>query len=335
MNSFSMYLPSSVKNPTGRINKPGDYMTYLPKTFDLTGRWEVALDEISYPNRWCNISHESKNISIEKFSRRPTHKEIFFSTSTSFKKDLSFYTEDGVVESFIPQKPSTHDGTLYEIDTKLKQPVWEEENGDWVEAKDGNDPSVHVPYTPLFSTIRGSVPINRYNTVDELLSILNDIISIDMGCSSRFNYLPTTNMIQLTLGKMEQLSLHPSLANMLGFDFSFFHNNFLEKETPMIYIGGHPPNVHLGFHHIYIYTNIVSPTLVGDTYVSILRIVDTDLNPEILTKHYIFERPQYIRVNITNLSVIEIKLCDAYGLPIEYNRGEETIVRLTFRQWDE
>lgn len=310
MNTFSVFLPSTVRNPTGRANKPGNYVTYLPKPYELSGHWEVALDEISYPNRWCNVGSESNRISIERFKRRPTLEEIVFSKSKSFCQDPSFYIDPTDVLAYVESGPSDE-----------KKPKDEDEKEEET--------------SPLSDTLYGSLPIRRYNTVDELISMINEILAIDMRSETRLSVLPTTNLVQLSLGNWEQLSLHPSLAAMLGFELHFFHNRFLQDNKRTVYFGVQLPNVRIGFNHIYIYTNIVTHTLVGDTYSPILRVVETDPNPNLTMKQYIYHHPHFIRVNITNLSVIEIKLCDAYGTPIDFAPGEETIVRLTFRQWDE
>ena len=49
-NEFQVTLPSNVKaNPR---NKPVQYETTLAKSLDLTGEWEVALINLSYPHNW-------------------------------------------------------------------------------------------------------------------------------------------------------------------------------------------------------------------------------------------------------------------------------------------
>ena len=52
MDSFTITLPSNVKNDGNRI---GDYRTYLPRRIDLSGDWEFCLKEISYTKSWYNI----------------------------------------------------------------------------------------------------------------------------------------------------------------------------------------------------------------------------------------------------------------------------------------
>ena len=50
---FQVLLPSNVKgNPR---NKPNQYETELAKPLDLSGEWDVALINISYPHNWTNL----------------------------------------------------------------------------------------------------------------------------------------------------------------------------------------------------------------------------------------------------------------------------------------
>ena len=51
--SFYVFLPSNVKSD--KDNKQSTYRTYLPKTLDLKGKWQVGLVEFIYPVSWNNI----------------------------------------------------------------------------------------------------------------------------------------------------------------------------------------------------------------------------------------------------------------------------------------
>ena len=49
-NEFQVTLPSNVKgNPR---NTPVQYEKTLAKSLDLSGEWEVALINLSYPHNW-------------------------------------------------------------------------------------------------------------------------------------------------------------------------------------------------------------------------------------------------------------------------------------------
>ena len=50
---FQVLLPSNVKgNPK---NKPNPYETELAKPLDISGKWDVALINISYPHNLTNL----------------------------------------------------------------------------------------------------------------------------------------------------------------------------------------------------------------------------------------------------------------------------------------
>jgi len=60
MSSFHMYLPSN----THDTDKTNDFVVDLPETIELTGDWEVALEEIVYPYSWFNITGKDDDTRI-------------------------------------------------------------------------------------------------------------------------------------------------------------------------------------------------------------------------------------------------------------------------------
>ena len=61
-NSFYCYLPCKRFNDQDPVDKPENYVSYLPQNIDLEGEWEVGVTEVTFPKSWLNVPY---NQSIE------------------------------------------------------------------------------------------------------------------------------------------------------------------------------------------------------------------------------------------------------------------------------
>ena len=52
---FQVTLARNVRGPAAARNRLADFETELARCLELTGDWEVALIDISYPHNWCNV----------------------------------------------------------------------------------------------------------------------------------------------------------------------------------------------------------------------------------------------------------------------------------------
>lgn len=84
--------------------------------------------------------------------------------------------------------------------------------------------------------------------------------------------------------------------------------------------------------HLYVYTNIVKNSQIGNMFAPILRIVN--IAEEHTNKadyiHRIYEKPQYHPLSFSNINEIEIKLCNTEGETVNFFQGN-TIVALHFK----
>ena len=77
MNGFYLTLPSNSSMSYFPDNTLTNYVTRLPKLFDLKGEWEVGLVEIQYPHTWYNVP-ENCNMTISTHNNSETrHVEHF------------------------------------------------------------------------------------------------------------------------------------------------------------------------------------------------------------------------------------------------------------------
>ena len=62
MNDFYVTLPSNSSMRDFPTNTLTNYITRLPKRFDLHGKWYVGLVEMQYPRSWFNIPESAERV---------------------------------------------------------------------------------------------------------------------------------------------------------------------------------------------------------------------------------------------------------------------------------
>jgi hypothetical protein len=84
-------------------------------------------------------------------------------------------------------------------------------------------------------------------------------------------------------------------------------------------------------HHVYVYSDIVQPQIVGDSFAPLLRIMNfAGKKDEVVNVTF---RPYYKPVAKLDFDTIEILLCNEFGEEIEFVEGD-CVVTLHFkRKW--
>lgn len=114
------------------------------------------------------------------------------------------------------------------------------------------------------------------------------------------------------------------LVAALGFKQSVFTSG--QK-----YVGENLCDTQIASDSIYIYSNIVRPTIVGNKYLPLIRTIATRLTDEQTYVNQIFLSPQYIPLNSSYINEIEIQINDTLGRKIEFQFGK-VVVKLHFRK---
>ena len=112
-----------------------------------------------------------------------------------------------------------------------------------------------------------------YEFPQEIVSELNTSL-VKYHFSSFFQAL-NSGVCRMVCSKGERVTIHPSLAGLLGFERNNFTANISESSEREIveYYGPHLMDVRSAMYNIYIYSDLVSDTLVGDKYVPLLQTV--------------------------------------------------------------
>jgi hypothetical protein len=209
------------------------------------------------------------------------------------------------------------------------------------------------------------LPPGRYDTIDELLNILNlrltQFKNITLDITPDFSVEARNRLVAISHGiinnKRVFVELSSNLCDMLGFNknnMSKFYgtelikygqiesghvaagNNDFKYEAPteaeLLYKAERPYEINGGYHSLFVYSDVVAPSFVGDSYTQLLRLVhiptEARYGDQILIS---YPNTYYIPVIIKEFDTIEIDIKDDVGLPIPFEFGRCIIV-LHFRK---
>lgn len=197
-----------------------------------------------------------------------------------------------------------------------------------------------------------------YNTPEELCSALNSAIQNSVN-TIRYMYRDVSEYLahdktrygnivcQFTVTHQKKkvvlylkgkviLDISDELKILLGFEKNqltpkYDSSNLAEAEYKMYSI--HAENycdIMQSRFAIYVYTDIIENQIVGHSSVPLLRVVPVEgIHGQVVTKTYV--HPQYIPLNTTYVSEIQILFRDDIGAPIPFSRGKSNVT-LHFRK---
>lgn len=296
MGSFYISLPSNVKSVTSHTNTISHYETVMPTTINLTGQWEVGLAEMSYTKSYFNVP------------------------------------QDTVVRIVFDAQPNPGNETVYS-NKLVEHPILKKLHFETY--KNPNRRSI------ILTTIRKG----QYNDPTEICEQIrkagekysNTFMKAgnEQFPSPYLTYLPNQNLVEMhifcTYGILLWLKFEPALRDILGIHQIVqerVDETLKDKGLAKIEISKNPyVDIKGGIHHLYVYTNIVEPTITGDTYANTLRVIAVKpgySHGEQITIPY--DRPQYHLLNTNQLSVIEILILDGSGEKIPFTFGTASVL---------
>lgn len=198
--------------------------------------------------------------------------------------------------------------------------------------------------------IEGSVPDNRYQSVDHLLIVLHQKLAEILGDQKSNIALSEldTRHVKLYMADSHILYLSSSLTTALGFggectigkqpngeytEFSIFGG---ESETCDFKLKNNSihstyvADVNRGMKTFFVHSDIVESQLVGDQYVPLLRTISVKgKNGEMITKS--FTNIHYMRIQRSTFQEIELHITSDTGHNIPFQDGR-VIVKLHFKR---
>ena len=162
------------------------------------------------------------------------------------------------------------------------------------------------------------------------------------GFQGDFKFSLFTNKFQITLAPDESITLSKQLATLMGFKRRKFDCNLIDldkcynveqddKNTDfLIYTADYISDLDANAHSMFIYTDIIRDTLVGNTYAPLLRNVNVVPKRDNYVQRS-YDRIHYAKVNSNRINNIEIKICNSLGELIKFNFGD-IIIKIHFRR---
>lgn len=183
-----------------------------------------------------------------------------------------------------------------------------------------------------------------YESPMKLISAINKILSsFTQITPPKLIYNEINNYVILQVGKIDNsIKIFPDLGreieDILGLrDRNSIYNMYLPIQLNNYsvtditvknihsrdeIIGFHPVEISGGFHSLFLYTDIVYPSLVGDTFANLLRVVEIPRKYKFgETVHKEYPNPQYRPVRLNEFETIEISIKDDSGMSIPFKFG--------------
>lgn len=326
MNSFYITIPSNTATPQTEISlfEGSKYTETSEIRFHDSGNCESDL---------CYNTFDSTNHTTS----RPTSNNTLnhFRVQLPQRVALQGDWEVGLCEMMYPH-------TWFNIDhTEYVRIGW----------KDENDRNGKPRFTWALLTA------NQYNTADEIAAALtkahaeglneavrSEVISLEraMALTVAFQYNESNKRFEITVGKPNLLAdennvwmdeddksvikFSPKLQYMLGFSDEV---SFSVISFPLL-TGKYPVDLKGGFYSLYVYCDLISNQIVGNSLVPLLRTVTIEGGHED-TINAVFTSPHYIPLSKREFDSIEIKINDDQNQPVKFNYGK-VLVKLHLRR---
>ena len=178
-----------------------------------------------------------------------------------------------------------------------------------------------------------TVPWGYYKDGHVLANTINTLLK-NFRLESRVKLLQT-ELFYLACKRDEKITIHPTLAGLMGFDRRTFVGPSKDASREFEeYYSVYPWEPRSTMYNIYVYSDLVSETIVGDRYVPLLQTLPVrDHDQRSGFAHEEFLNPHYMPLQTGSFSSIKIQLCDETGNPVFFTSGR-VIVKLHFKSYD-
>lgn len=176
-----------------------------------------------------------------------------------------------------------------------------------------------------------SIPQNNYNSIHDVVAAIETVSRPD-GFSGHFTIDKLTGKCILSLYGQEKVKMDMGLARILGFKDNSYKNVHKDMKRHRQIVADYPPNLNANLNVIYIYTNLIQTSLVGNSYVPLLRTVPANLTTDfgnVVVESFFL--PHYFPLAARYFTYIEIKLTDHAGQPIQFMTGS-VVAKLHIRR---
>lgn len=279
------------------VDAPGntlaEFTTLLPQPIFLRGKWTVGLLDISYTKSWYNVKRDY---------------------------EIGIFDSNGAYAI----SPRKLEAGMYESENELVQAIQKEIGR----------------------------ACNSYKELRNLQGIRTR--QQDKAVQIGFKEVPTltanknSRRITLTAGQTDEASprilyveLHAELEQMLGLSANnVYHSPHMAKDVTEVLVrqkfikgsvqGFNAYDLNGGIHNICVYCNLIEPQIVGDSFASVLRVVQIPVKKFGEQAGGPFANPFYFPLISNYFQQVKISLRDDNGELIPFKFGR-TLVTLHFK----
>jgi hypothetical protein len=189
-----------------------------------------------------------------------------------------------------------------------------------------------ISYKKEDNVITKNIKGGYYKTALDLCNLIMETIPSWFEGNVYFDKIRQKGVIEL--GENEGVSMSDELAKLLGFSKTKYNNITINTDNTTYQnkkiISPNISSTNEREHLIYIYTNIIKNTLLGDQFAPILKVisVEGEYGKNIYQE---FQRPMYIPLKIDQIQWIEISLRRDDGLLVPFETGK-SVLTLHFRK---
>lgn len=177
--------------------------------------------------------------------------------------------------------------------------------------------------TPSGSSDAVIISRGYYESMTRLLNQINKQLRENVGDNIHMKFEPQSEKVFVTLKKGYQLILSNDLSQILGFG----------NERKLVSQSQYSPfvsDLSGGMQCLYVYSDIVSFQIVGDTKARLLKVLPVE-GKHGDTIYRSFDVPTYYPVGTKEFQDINIDIRDGSGRKIQFQRGR-VVVNLHFRK---
>lgn len=135
--------------------------------------------------------------------------------------------------------------------------------------------------------------------------------------SIKFTYTASLKRVAIFMDHNYTINIPGDIAVMLGFTLDPKKNFVVTESILAPYI----VDMDAGLHSVFVYSDVVTNTIVGDSKAPLLRIISAK-GKDGETVDTEFSRPHYMPVASSEIQTIEINIMDELGNPIRFERGK-------------
>ena len=177
-----------------------------------------------------------------------------------------------------------------------------------------------ITNTGAIDTVR--IRAGFYHTMTELIQAINESLKSRIESNIQLMYDKISEKVYVRLKNGYKLVLEEGLAIILGFGTKQIISE--SNYSPFV------SDLNGGVQCLYIYTDILSYQITGDTKTQLLKVVPVE-GKYGETIYRMFDRPNYLPVGVKEFQDIKIDIRDGSGRKIQFEKGR-VVINLHFRK---